>query len=174
MNTSTSSVNKIYLCERLRDDALTVLGTPSRDGPNRRRRYCSTIAIMGIDEDGFVELVDSISKRTACDGVLGNPISTPYGGIFCSDCMFASVVDQATCANVGVDMAPTDLRQGTAQFYHATSDMSVRDFRRRGCIELVHGDKRLAVSSTVHALSRERSCSVTRAISRASDAAVVG
>ena len=112
----------------------------------------------------FVELVDSISKRTASDGVLENPISTPYEGIFCSECMFASVVGQATCATVGVgchrqlvEVTPTSLRLGTTQFHHATSDMSVRrNFRRRGCIELVHGDK-------LACCVLDSSCPITRA-----------
>ena len=93
---------------------------------------------MGYDENQFVGLVDSVYKCSACAGVLENPVSTPCGHIFCSDCVLAMVIEERKCPVVGCgrsldDVHPTDLPQAH-RLREAISDMRVRcKFRSRGC-----------------------------------------
>ena len=101
---------------------------------------------MGYDENQFVGLVDSVYKCSACAGVLKNPVSTPCGHVFCSDCVLAMVIEERKCPVVGcgrslddvfVGLHPTDLPEAQ-RLRETISDMRVRcRFRSRGCDAII-------------------------------------
>ena len=93
---------------------------------------------MGYDENQFVGLVDSVYKCSACAGVLENPVSTPCGHVFCSECVLAMVIEERKCPVVGCGRSldgvhPTDLPDAQ-RLRETISDMRVRcNYRSRGC-----------------------------------------